>query len=543
MTDPSEQTIPAGSNIVEFTVSELSFALKKCVEDTFSYVRVRGELGRISRPASGHIYLDLKDEKAVLAGVVWRGQAGRLKIQPEQGLEVIVTGRLTTYPGQSKYQIVIDSMEPAGIGALMALLEERKKKLAAEGLFDEERKKPIPFLPRVIGIVTSPSGAVIRDMLHGFDERFPSHILIWPVRVQGETCAQEVADAIEGFNSIGDRHALPRPDLLIVARGGGSLEDLWGFNEERVARAAAESAIPLISAVGHETDWTLIDLAADARAPTPTKAAEWAVPKRSDLIERTDDYSGRLRLAVRRALEARRSYLTAMSRALPQLSSILALPRQKFDMTAQRLGGVMRRILDDRRTSLSSLARSMPNLRNFVALRRQKFDGVANLARLALKQNADARCMAFDRIAERLLRVDVRKNLSLKAQTLSNFHQRALRAFENFARGQRGNLDAHAKLLFSLSYRSALSRGYALVRNSAGQTIREAMSVQTGDRLAIEFVDGRVAAETLSVTPLGNALKESQDAKRATHSGTKLPNAKKSDKDAGRSGGGQGHLF
>jgi len=261
------------SNVAEFSVSEISFSIKRTMEDTFGYVRVRGELGRISRPGSGHIYLDLKDDRAVLSGVIWRGVASKLKIQPEQGLEVIATGKITTFPGQSKYQMVIDALEPAGAGALMALLEERKKKLAAEGLFAEERKRPLPSLPKTIGVVTSPSGAVIRDILHRIADRFPLHVLVWPVRVQGETCGAEVANGIRGFNALDPNGPVPRPDLLIVARGGGSIEDLWGFNEEAVVRAAADSAIPLISAVGHETDTTLIDHAADWRAPTPTAAS------------------------------------------------------------------------------------------------------------------------------------------------------------------------------------------------------------------------------------------------------------------------------
>lgn len=543
MTDFSDDITPARSNIAEYSVSELSFALKKSVEDNFSYVRVRGELGRISRPASGHVYLDLKDEKAVLAGIIWRGQAGRLKIKPEQGLEVIVTGRLTTYPGQSKYQIVIDSMEPAGIGALMALLEERKKKLAGEGLFDDDRKKPLPFLPRVIGIITSPSGAVIRDMLHGFDERFPSHILVWPVRVQGETCAQEVAAAIEGFNALGERNALPRPDLLIVARGGGSLEDLWGFNEEVVVRAAAASAIPLISAVGHETDWTLIDLVADARAPTPTKAAEWAVPKRSDLIERTDEFFRRLRLTVRRGLEVRRSYLTAMSRALPQFASILALPRQKFDMTAERLGGVISRALEGRRTSLVTLTLRMPDLRNFVSLRRQHFMRSANMLGVALMQGTQARRIAFNRSSAGLSVTGLQHKLARNGQTLDNFHQRTRRAFANRVTGQRRTLDGHFKLLSSLSYRSVLSRGYALVRNSDGQTIREAAQVSADDRLAIDFADGRVAAKAVRVTLSEGGGRAQPGSTAMQDVRTKVAKEKKNVEEGKQSGGNQGNLF
>src|SRR5881628_3042028 len=271
-------------NIVELTVSELSMALKRTIEDSYGYVRVRGELGKVSYHSNGHIYLDLKDDKACLAGVVWRTAAPRIKLKLEAGLEVVVTGRITTFPGQSKYQIVIETLEPAGLGALMALMEERKKKLAAEGLFDPARKQLLPWLPEVIGVVTSPTGAVIRDILHRLQDRFPRRVLVWPVKVQGDGSAEQIAAAIRGFNALPEAGRIPRPDLLIVARGGGSLEDLWTFNEEIVVRAAAESMIPLISAVGHETDVTLIDFAADKRVPTPTAAAEIAVPVRAELL-------------------------------------------------------------------------------------------------------------------------------------------------------------------------------------------------------------------------------------------------------------------
>ena len=250
-------------NAPEYTVSELSGAVKRVIEGEFGLVRVRGEVGRVSRPASGHIYYDLKDDRSVIAAITWKGQAGRMQVMPEEGMEVIATGRMTTFPGQSKYQLIIEDLAPAGAGALMAMLEKRRVALAAEGLFDAGRKQAIPYLPQVIGVVTSPSGAVIRDILHRLRDRFPRHVLIWPVAVQGAKCAGEVAAAIRGFNAIASGGRVPRPDVIIVARGGGSLEDLWGFNEEIVVRAAAESIIPLISAVGHETDTTLIDFAAD----------------------------------------------------------------------------------------------------------------------------------------------------------------------------------------------------------------------------------------------------------------------------------------
>ncbi len=280
----AEATTNQSTNLVEYTVSELSFALKRTVEEAYGLVKLRGEISNFNgQHSSGHCYFKLKDENAVIDALIWRSTFQRLKFKPEQGLEVVVKGRVTTYPNKSTYQIVIDDLEPAGIGALMALLEQRKRQLAAEGLFDAHRKLPLPYLPRIVGVVTSPTGAVIRDILHRLADRFPCHVLVWPVRVQGETCAIEVAAAIHGFNGLIVGASVPRPDLIIVARGGGSLEDLWGFNEEIVARAVAASTIPLISAVGHETDWTIIDLVADFRAPTPTAAAERAVPVRADL--------------------------------------------------------------------------------------------------------------------------------------------------------------------------------------------------------------------------------------------------------------------
>ena len=305
------------SNLPEFSVSELSFTLKRMVEDNFERVRVRGEISGFKGTAgSGHCYFTLKDSGACLEAVIWRTTLQRLRFKPQEGLEMVATGSLTTFPGRSRYQIVVDFLEPAGVGALMALLEERRKKLLAEGLFDPARKKPIPYLPRVIGVVTSPSGAVIRDILHRLRDRFPSHVLVWPVRVQGEGAAEEVAAAVRGFNAIAAGGRVPRPDLLIVARGGGSIEDLWAFNEEIAVRAVAASRIPVIAAVGHETDWTLIDYAADLRAPTPTGAAEMAVPVLAELVAATRELASRHMLSHRRGMEARRREVAALSRAL-----------------------------------------------------------------------------------------------------------------------------------------------------------------------------------------------------------------------------------
>ncbi|UPT61762.1 MAG: exodeoxyribonuclease VII large subunit [Hyphomonadaceae bacterium JAD_PAG50586_4] len=328
-----------GSNLPEVSVSELAQAVKRTMETTFDRVRVRGELGRVLIAKSGHLYVDLKDENATISTVMWKANVQALTFKPEEGLEVVVEGRLSTYPGRSQYQLIADRMAPAGVGALLAQLEKLKAKLAAEGLFAADRKKRIPYLPRVIGVVTSPTGAVIRDILHRLRERFPCRVILWPVLVQGQEAAGQVARAIKGFNAL---HGDMRPDVLIVARGGGSIEDLWAFNEEIVVRAAAESAIPLISAVGHETDTTLIDFASDLRAPTPTGAAEKAVPVRSELIERVEMLEGRLKGGLVRGLEKRRTELRAAAAAkLPRLETLFQIPQQRYDRAAERLNSAL----------------------------------------------------------------------------------------------------------------------------------------------------------------------------------------------------------
>lgn len=324
----------ASGNSPALSVSELSNALKRTVEDRFGHVRVRGEISGWKRAASGHGYLCLKDDNAVLDGVMWKGVLQSLRFAPEDGLEVIATGKLTTYPGRSKYQIVIEKLEIAGAGALMALLEQRRRKLLAAGLFDPARKRPLPFLPELIGVVTSPTGAVIRDILHRLEDRFPRRVIVWPVLVQGETAAAQVAAAVRGFNAIS---GVGRPDLLIVARGGGSIEDLWAFNEEIVVRAVAESGIPTISAVGHETDTTLCDFAADVRAPTPTAAAEMAVPVRADLITAVRQLSLRAERCAQRVLESRRERVEGLGRRLPTPRALLGLARQRADDIGERL--------------------------------------------------------------------------------------------------------------------------------------------------------------------------------------------------------------
>lgn len=501
MADGEAKGPPRGQNIAELTVTELSNGIKRTLEGTFGYVRLRGEISGYRGPhASGHCYFALKDEKAKIDAVIWRGVFGALRFKPEEGMEVIATGKVTSYPGSSKYQIVIDSLEPAGVGALMALLEERKRKLGAEGLFAPERKRPIPFLPRVIGIITSPTGAVIRDMMHGFTERFPAHVVVWPVRVQGETCAAEVAAAVRGFNAMteGGGGRLPRPDVLIVARGGGSLEDLWGFNEEIVVRAVAESGIPVISAVGHETDWTLIDLVADARAPTPTKAAEWAVPKHSELTERTYDFGHRLRQSWRRLIEENRTRLNASARGLPRLSDILALPRQRFDTAAARLP---RALTSNTQAYANRMARISSRLRpqlleQRIARSNERLQTLSNRGVQALARTSHRQRTRLERVAGRLQPGGLLQRLSRNHERLDVLTRRAARAFHNAVALRRRQLESHEKVLAALSYQSVLERGFAIVRGADGAMVRSIAGVEANQTLEIEVADGRFGAVT-----------------------------------------------
>ncbi|WP_417624529.1 exodeoxyribonuclease VII large subunit [Paremcibacter congregatus] len=439
------------SNAPEYSVTELSMALKRTVEDTYGYVRLRGEISGFKRAASGHIYMALKDDKAVMDAVMWKGVAGKLGFRPEDGLEVIATGKLTTYPGRSKYQIVIERMEPAGAGALMALLEERKKQLAAEGLFDQSRKKLIPYLPQVIGVVTSPTGAVIRDILHRLSDRFPRHVLVWPVIVQGQGAAEQVAEAIRGFNALEKGGAIPRPDLLIVARGGGSLEDLWAFNEEVVIRAVADSEIPLISAVGHETDTTLIDYASDLRAPTPTAAAEHAVPVRDDLLYTVQDLDTRLNRSVRRMVSDKAQKLDGLGRGLPKPSDMLALSRQRFDDVAERLPRALKLLGERRQMQLDSVSRMLrPDLLRRDIVRTQ------------------------EKTQELGLRLDRAEGQNL--------------------RQMRERFEGTSRLFDSLNYKRVLDRGFAVIRDAGGKALSSGAGLKSGDGIGIEFKDAEVAA-------------------------------------------------
>ncbi|MSO98720.1 MAG: exodeoxyribonuclease VII large subunit [Rhodospirillaceae bacterium] len=447
MSEPASEPI---HNLPAFTVSELSASLKRTVEDAYGYVRVRGEISQPKMAASGHCYLRLKDETAVLDGVIWRGSMAKLKLKPEEGMDVIATGRITTYPGRSSYQIVIDSVELAGVGALLKLLEDRRKALAAEGLFDEDRKKALPFLPQVIGVVTSPTGAVIRDIIHRVQDRFPMPVIVWPVRVQGEGAAEEVAAAINGFNALTPGGDLPRPDVLIVARGGGSLEDLWAFNEEIVVRAAAASAIPLISAVGHETDWTLIDYAADRRAPTPTAAAEMAVPVRIELVANVQQRATRLLQIIGRQLSELKIRLDGLVRGIPRLDAVVAEKEQTLDGLVERLKLGPRSLLQAKVQDLNVLAAKL------------------NLSR-------------FGR--------DIERN----SKDLFQLHARLARAAMRALADTLSAAEALATRLESVSPRRVLERGYAIVWGEDGP-ITATAAATAGTHINIEFADGKVGA-------------------------------------------------
>ncbi|MDQ0391594.1 exodeoxyribonuclease VII large subunit [Labrys monachus] len=494
----------APSNAPEWTVSDLSQALKRTVEDAFGYVRLRGEISGYRGPvASGHAYFALKDEGARIDAVIWKTSLARLRTRPEDGMEVIAYGRLTTFPGKSSYQIIIDRLEPAGLGALMALLEDRRRKLAAEGLFDEARRKPLPFLPTVIGVVTSPTGAVIRDILHRVADRFPRHVVVWPVRVQGETSAAEVAAAIDGFDALAAGGPIPRPDVLIVARGGGSLEDLWSFNEEIVVRAAARCSIPLISAVGHETDWTLIDHVADRRAPTPTGAAEMAVPVRADLLAALADRGARLTGQALGMIERRRQELRNLGRALPTGETLLATPRQRLDLASGRL--VQALLLNTRRhhqrheallrrLQAQHPAARLQRSRDRLAAAGERLDASARIA-LARKREAFAHRAA--QLAPRLLS----RRTETGRERLSGVAGRLLQVVATRTAAQRERLTRFATLLTAYSYQGVLERGFALVRDGAGHPIRHAATAKAAAVLDIQFADGHVVLSNAGAPP------------------------------------------
>ncbi|NCC03902.1 MAG: exodeoxyribonuclease VII large subunit [Proteobacteria bacterium] len=438
------------TNSPEITVSELSRSLKRMIETGFGHVRVRGEIGSCKLHTSGHLYLSLKDEAAVLDAVCWRGAVSRLGIKPETGMDVICTGKMTTYAGSSKYQLVIERMELAGVGALLKMLEERRKKLAAEGLFDPTKKRALPFLPEVIGVITSPTGAVIRDIVHRLEDRFPRRVLLWPVHVQGESAAKEIVDAIAGFNALSPNNAVPRPDILIVARGGGSLEDLMPFNEESVVRAVAASTIPIISAVGHETDTTLIDHAADLRAPTPTAAAEMAVPVREALVQAVTDFRSRLDRGLYRLLRERKDKVIFLSRALEDPERIVMPYVQRADDWGERLTLAVRQMYQRREQTLHQLQARLRHPRELVLMAAQRLDHASQ------------------------------KMLLVGRETLSRSEKR---------------FDRAASMLEALSPRAVLGRGYGLIYDDTGHLVTSVRALQDKQQIQIELQDGRRKAE------------------------------------------------
>ncbi len=427
------------SNIPEFTVSELAFSVKRTVEENYSRVRVRGELSRVSIPKSGHLYTSLKDEKSVIDAVCWKGVLSRLNVRPEEGIEVICVGKMTTYPGSSKYQLVIESMELAGEGALLKMLEDRKKKLASEGLFAPERKKPLPFLPEKIGVITSPTGAVIRDILHRLSDRFPRHVLVWPVKVQGENADKEITNAIEGFNNL-DKSL--RPDVIIVARGGGSLEDLMAFNEENVVRATAKSDIPIISAVGHETDTTLIDYASDLRAPTPTGAAEKVVPVRMELLSLVIDDEKRLINSITRLLSERSHKIEALTAKLGNPEQILEIRTQHIDRCGDKLDHAIKTLTAIATQKLSRISTSRLNPTQLVESKNIKLSGLAE---------------RFDNIGKKIIE-------------------------ENKKR-----LEHHSEKLELLSFENVLSRGYVVVWDKNKQPITDGNALKQDQEIELQF--------------------------------------------------------
>jgi len=435
----------------EFSVSEISQQLKQTVEQRFSYVRVRGELSRVTVAKSGHLYTSLKDENAVLDSICWRGTLTRLSITPEEGLEVVCTGRLTTYPGRSNYQLIIETMEMAGEGALLKMLEDRRKKLADEGLFAPERKKHIPFLPRTIGVVTSPTGAVIRDIMHRISDRFPCRVLIYPVMVQGQGAAEQVTQAIQGFNAIPKGNA-NRPDVLIVARGGGSLEDLMPFNEENVVRAAAASEIPLISAVGHETDTTLIDYASDLRAPTPTGAAEKAVPVRTQIAAQLLEYESRLATTVQNRFSQYTQRLQDLQRGLGQPARLMETAVQRLDQSSIRLD---------------------LGLKNWVS---QK---TATLRECAAGLTPSSLLSKLERHQQQIENYSGRLDLSISKKTEDSTRK----------------LEHVSALLESLSFKKVLERGFVLVTDKdTGKPIKTSTELTDGDGVGLQFHDGDLSA-------------------------------------------------
>ena len=483
----------SGDNTPEFTVSEIAGRVKRLVESELGWVRVRGEVGRVVMARSGHLYFDLKDDRSVLSCMTWKSQVPALTMMPEEGMEVIAEGKMTASGFQSRFSLNAERIVVAGEGALMAMLERRKKKLAAEGLFDEAHKKPLPYLPNVIGVITSPQGVVIRDILHRLRERFPREVVVWPVAVQGDACAPEVAQAIAGFNALSPGGSPPRPDILIVARGGGSIEDLWGFNEEVVARAAAASEIPLVSAVGHETDTTLIDFAADRRAPTPTAAAEISVPVRSELLADLTGNEARLSRGMARSIDMLRQRITALARHLPHPEGLLADPNQRLDRANDALPKGLRHLVDRKRGDLVGAAAGLrPTLfKSRLDRESQLLEHRANNLATCLRHAVERKNERLSALVARLRVRHIREQVQRESRDLDRISMRMVTAVKVRLAKPAGRLQALERTRTSLGYKATLARGYAIIR-SGKSVLTKAEEARRARSLEIEFQDGRI---------------------------------------------------
>ncbi|TQL16812.1 exodeoxyribonuclease VII large subunit [Zymomonas mobilis] len=511
----------ATDNVRAFSVSEISGALKRTVEDAFSHIRVRGEITGFTQAASGHCYLSLKDEKAVLNSVIWRGSVSRIKFRPENGMEVIATGRLTTYAGNSRYQLVIESLEIAGKGALMALLDQRRRALAEEGLFSPERKRALPFMPKIIGVVSSPSGAVIRDILHRLADRCPTHVILWPVPVQGDQAAAKVAAAVRGFSALKAGDSIPRPDLLIVARGGGSLEDLWPFNEEILVRAVADSSIPVISAVGHETDTTLCDYAADLRAPTPTAAAELAVPVRSELATGLNTLHLRMNNAVSRYYKLSEERFEAVRRRLPDGERLMAPFVQLFDDRSLQLDRHISDRMANARHKLDSYAATLrpsllaariareqarlsacrlPSGQRFIAQEQQRVDLAFGRLKQAYQQRLSHTSLRFGFLAEKLQPILIKQKWQQKSDQLAACHLRADLVISRLNVWQK-NLDQLWRVAEQAHPDKILAKGYARVEDKNGHVVGDAKTAKQLAELNLVFHDGKVVVQPKDQQP------------------------------------------
>ncbi len=489
----TDDLLNPNTNAKIYAISEIAGAVKRTLEDRFGHVRVQGEVSRVTHHRNGHIYFTVKDANAALDCVIWRGVAGRLQVRPEEGSELVLTGKVSSYPASSRYQMIVERVELAGLGALLAKLEALKAKLGAEGLFAPERKRPLPAFPRHVGVITSPTGAVIRDILHRIRDRFPTHVMVWPVNVQGAGAAQGVAQAIQGFNALPAHGPIPRPDVLIVARGGGSVEDLWPFNDEALVRVAAASGIPLISAVGHETDTTLIDYAADVRAPTPTAAAEVATPIRADLEAMLADAQARLRRAQHQTFESARHRLSLAKRGLPSLDQLMGTVRQRLDTVSLRLDSALQTRTHQARHRLSETAgRLHPHLlRTRLSTHRQSLDSLAHRQGRGLAQAVQNQRQHLGQLSRALANPATwRGGARLRHQHLETMARRLARALPPLVQTPKDQLARWGRMLEVLSYKNTLARGYAVVRDQNGAVVRVGRGLTTGQTVQIGFADG-----------------------------------------------------